>query len=195
MPPSPRLPARMSTATYLRLTISTSDHTNNDDDAEHVFGRRRDASPAVKRLLQRVQRARAEVAEHDAESGERGEPERRSRHRALSRPRVGEQARPGYGVRHHASRSIWGSLPLHLHQQCKVQARFGLAQIREEARHERSRLSLIPADWRDAARTGEVRHVRLAMIDLEAERRELIRHVVERDRRIPRLELIAGILA
>ncbi len=30
MPPSPRFPARMSTATYLRLTISTSDHRNSD---------------------------------------------------------------------------------------------------------------------------------------------------------------------
>ncbi len=58
-------------------------------DAEHVFRSRRDASPAVKRLLHRVQRARAEVAENDAEGRDRGEPERGPRH-GRSRVRVSE---------------------------------------------------------------------------------------------------------
>ena len=78
---------------------------------------------------------------------------------------------------------------LKLHQQREVQASFGLSEIREEIIHDRSRQPCISANRRDAAGTGEVRHVRCAVIELEAERRVLIRHVVERHRRVPCLEL------
>src|SRR5471030_3227617 len=80
---------------------------------------------------------------------------------------------------------------LQLHEQREVQARLGLSQIGCESVDRRARQPRVAADWRDATGPGEVRHVRLAVIHLEPKGRKLVRHVVERDRRVPRLELIA----
>src|SRR5882724_12027034 len=80
---------------------------------------------------------------------------------------------------------------LHFHQHREGQAVLDLPQIGSESRHQRSRRTRVAARWSHAAGAGEVRYVRGAVVEFEAEGRELRRHVVERCRAVPGFELIS----
>ena len=70
MPPSPLLSARIITTRYLMVMTQTIDQTMSERMPQHVVGRERDAVLGAERFLQRVQRARADVAEDDADGAE-----------------------------------------------------------------------------------------------------------------------------
>ena len=68
VPPSPRLSARSTKATYLTVTISVSAQTISDSTpstSSRTDGRA--AGRGVQRLAERIDRAGADVAEHHAE--------------------------------------------------------------------------------------------------------------------------------
>src|ERR1700724_1210382 len=73
-----------------------------------------------------------------------------------------------------------------LDQQSEREAILALAQVRRETRNERSGRSAVASGRRHAALAREVRDVRGAVVELEAERHELVRHVVEREGGVPR---------
>ena len=72
MPPSPRLSACMRTPTYFTVTTSISDQTMSDTQPSTLAGTRRHAMRAGQALLQRVERARGDVAEDDAHGADDG---------------------------------------------------------------------------------------------------------------------------
>ena len=74
MPPSPSLSTRMAKLTYLTVVIRTSVHRISDraPSTRRRIGMR---AGVVEHGFQRVERARADVAEHHAERGEAGERE------------------------------------------------------------------------------------------------------------------------
>ena len=67
MPPSPLLSARIITNRYLMVMTQTIDHTMSDSMPSTFVGGQRDAVLGAERFLQRVERARADVAEDDAD--------------------------------------------------------------------------------------------------------------------------------
>ena len=87
MPPSPLLSACMRNRTYLAVTTISKRPDDERDDADHVRSARGPSPELAERGLQRVERAGADVAEHDADRAQREDPElppecrRRRRHR------------------------------------------------------------------------------------------------------------------
>ena len=74
MPPSPSLSARSTNTTYFSDTIIISAQKISETMPEHV-GRRRDRmADAGQRDLEGIERAGADIAEHDAERGQRQKP-------------------------------------------------------------------------------------------------------------------------
>jgi hypothetical protein len=75
MPPSPSLSARRTKTTYLSETIAIS--ARPEDQRHHpqdIGGNRRGMAGGIQGDGKGVERARADIAEHDAKRGEREEP-------------------------------------------------------------------------------------------------------------------------
>ena len=85
-------------------------------------------------------------------------------------------------------------LGLELHQEGASHPVLAVAKIRTPARHERSWGSGVSSRRRDTSRPGEVRNVCRAVVVLQAIGDVLARHVVGRDRSVPRLERVSRVL-
>src|ERR1017187_2894937 len=92
--------------------------------------------------------------------------------------------------------AFWVTNPmseLKLHQNRQREPVLILPQVRIPAWYQLAELAVITPHWREAARAGEIGHVSPPVIAFRSERDELRGHVIERDRRIPSLVLIARV--
>ena len=74
MPPSPLLSARIITERYLKAMTQAIDQVMSDRSPSTFSRRGRDAVLRAEALLERVERARADVAEDDAQGAQRRAP-------------------------------------------------------------------------------------------------------------------------
>ena len=133
MPPSPWLSARRISTTYLSETTTISVQKISDSDAEDVGCVSGMPVAAGEDLLQRVERAGADVAVDDAERGERKRREGRPVPSGLANPV--DIGRGGYGMSHVSLLVRWrvsataamAAVPLRAIVHCFVGARAGAA--------------------------------------------------------------------